>query len=64
LYTLSPRYTVLSVPDTRTDFTFCCLFNWKRNTNGYFVLSNITWQLVTGELLSSRPGRFVRGKEG
>jgi len=64
LYTLSPPYTVLSVPDTRIDFTFCCPFKWKRNTNENFVLSDITWETITGELLSSRPDRFIRGKEG
>jgi len=77
----SPHFTVLSVPDTRTTFNYCCSFNtlnpelnpirhllsllgayhilyvsrirvnWKRTTNGNFVLSIITWVLDTGELL-------------
>ena len=34
-----------STPDNRTPFTYCCSFNWKRNTNGNFVLSIITFVL-------------------
>ena len=63
LHCTKPPFTLLSVPDTRTDFTFCCSLNWKRNTNGIFVLSKITWELVAGELLGSCLGRFIRGKE-
>jgi hypothetical protein len=54
-----PQFTVLSVPDTHTNFTYCCALNWKRNNNGNIVLSIINWELVTGELLESRPGRFI-----
>jgi len=54
----SPLFTVLSVPDTRTNFTYCCSFHWKRNTNGTFVLSIITSAVHRVELLGSRPGRF------
>jgi len=59
----SPLFTVLSVPDTRTTFTYCFSFNWKRNTNRNFVLSFITGLLVTGELLGSRSGRCFPGEE-
>jgi len=52
-------FTVLSVPDTRTTFTYCCSYNWKRNTNGNFVLSIITWALDTGELLGSNPRHLI-----
>jgi len=55
----SPHFTVLPVPDTRTTFTYCCSFNWKRNTNGTFVLSIITSALDTCVLWVSRPGRFI-----
>ena len=90
----SPLFTVLSVPDTRTTFNYCCSFNtlnpelnpichllallgayhilhvsrirvnWKRTTNGNFVLSIITWVLDIGELLGSRPGRLIPGEGG
>jgi len=59
----SPHFTVLSVPDTRTAFIFCCSINWKRKTDGNFVLSNITWALDTDELIGSRPDRFIRRKK-
>ena len=59
----SPLSTVRSVPDTRTNFTYRCSFNWKRNTNGTFVLSIITSALNADELLGSRPGPFIPGEE-
>jgi len=58
-----PLFTVLSVPDTRTTFTYFFSFNWKHNTNRIFVLSIITVLLYTGELLGSRPGRCFPGEE-
>jgi len=36
----NPYFTLLTVPDTRTACNFCCLFNWKRKTNGN--LSRVT----------------------
>ena len=59
-------FTVLSVPDTRTTFTYCCSFYWKRNTNGNFVLSIITLATDTGELWGSGPGPglFISSEEG
>jgi len=56
--------TYMSVPDTRTTFNYCCSYNWKRKTNGNFVLSIFTSALGTGELLGSRPGRFIPAGEG
>ena len=49
----------ISVPDTRTDFSFCCSFNWKLNSNGKIVLCIITSALDTGELLGWRVCRFI-----
>ena len=49
----------ISVPDTLRDFNFCCSFNWKCNTNGIFVLCNISWALNIGELLGSRLDLFI-----
>jgi len=60
----SPPFTVLPVPDTRTNFTYCCSFNWKRNTNVISVLSIFTWALDTGELLGSNPRRFIPSRLG
>jgi len=52
-----------SVQDTRTAFTFSFSLTWKRKSKGKFVLSNITFALLTGELLSWRLYRFVPDKE-
>ena len=55
----SPLFTVLSVPDTRTNFIYCSPFNWKRNNNGALVLSIITCAFDADKLLGSRPCRFI-----
>jgi len=60
----NPLFTVLSVPNTRTAFTYCCPFNWRRKTEGNFVLSIITSAFDGGEFLGSHPGRFIPGEEG
>ena len=49
----------ISVPDTRTAFTFCCSFNWKPKTYRICALSITTSATDSGELLISRPGRFI-----
>jgi len=53
----------MSVPVTRTAFTYWCSFNWKSKTNGNFVLSIITSALNGSELLGSGPGRIIPGEE-
>ena len=63
LHSPSPLFTVLSVPDTRTAFTYCCSFNWKRKTNENFVLNIINLVLVGGEFLGSGQRRFYPGEE-